>query len=154
SVAAVEQLEGALRSWSYLNWVSSPAELYTLHIGGMVVVALFTLGWFTPVTSMLSLVVMLSTVHRAPMITTLVEPVVTMVLFYLCLGPAGPVAGIYRWFTRQPLPERSIWAAVPLRLLQIHLVLLYAVMGLSKLMSDSWWNGTGVWWLMTRSESA
>jgi hypothetical protein len=45
------------------------------------------------------------------------------------------------------------WSSVPLRLIQVHLCLLYATMGLSKLMSDSWWNGTGVWWLMARPES-
>ena len=152
-VEAVNQLEGELRSWSYLDYFTTSSELLTIHILGMIVVALFTLGWFTPITSVLSLLVMLSTAHRAPMITTLVEPVVTMVLFYLCLGPAGPIAGLVRVFTQQPTDRVSTWSTVALRLLQIHLALLYATMGLSKLLSESWWNGTGVWWLMARPES-
>lgn len=152
-VEAVNQLEGELRSWSYLDYFSASSELLTVHILGMVVVALFTLGLFTPVTSVLSLVVMLSTAHRAPMITTLVEPVVTMVLFYLCLGPAGPIAGTVRLFTQQPKTRVSSWSAVALRLLQIHIALLYLTMGLSKLMSVCWWNGEGTWWLMARPES-
>lgn len=150
---AVNQLEGELRSWSYLDYFTASGELLAVHIAGMVAVALFTLGWLTPVTSVLSLLVMLSTVHRAPMITTMVEPVVTMVLFYLCLGPAGPLAAIARRLTGQPIDRVSAWSTVALRLIQIHLVLLYATLGLSKLMSEGWWNGTGVWWLMARPES-
>jgi hypothetical protein len=124
-----------------------------LQVGGIVVVGMFTLGLFTPITSVASLAVMLSTVHRAPMLTSLVEPVVTMVMFYYCLGPGGPIAWIVGKLYNRPVERVSSWATVALRLVQVHLCLLYATMGLSKLMSDAWWNGTGVWWLMARPES-
>ncbi len=143
----------SLRGWSYLDYFTSSTELLSVHVLGIAVVALFTLGWLTPATSLLSLVVMLSTVHRAPMITTLVEPVVTLVLFYWCLGPGGPIAWAARAITRQPMQRVSVWASVSLRLIQVHVALLYGTMGLSKLLSDTWWNGTGIWWLMARPES-
>jgi hypothetical protein len=152
-VSAVNQLEGTLRGVSYLDHFTSPTELLLLQIGGMVVVAMFTLGLFTPITSVASLVVMLSTVHRAPMLTSLVEPVVTMVMFYYCLGPGGPIAWVVSKINNRPIERVSSWATVALRLVQVHVCLLYATMGLSKLMSDAWWNGTGVWWLMARPES-
>jgi hypothetical protein len=157
-VEAVDQIEtgtagNSLRGWSYLDYFTSSSELLTVHILGIVVVALFTLGLATPVTSLLTLLVMLSTVHRAPMLTSLVEPVVTMVLFYWCLGPGGPIAGITRLFTQQPTQRVSTWSTVSLKLIQVHLSLLYATMGLSKLLSESWWSGMGVWWLMARPES-
>ena len=53
------------------------------------VLVLFTIGAWTRVTSILSLVVFLSDVNRAPMITGLTEPVVAMLLLYLCLAPCG-----------------------------------------------------------------
>lgn len=152
-VETVNQMEGELRSLSYLDYFTSSQELLIVHVLGIVVVALFTLGVLTPFTSVASLIVMLSTAHRAPMITTLVEPVITMLMFYLCVGPAGPIAGVVRLFNQRPVEQVSTWAAVSLRLIQVHLVLLYAMMGLSKLYSESWWNGTGVWWLMARPES-
>ena len=152
-VDAVNQLEGDLRSLSYLDYFTSSTELLIAHVIGIVAVGLFTLGVLTPITSVLALIVMLSTAHRAPMITTLVEPIVTMIMFYYCLGPGGPIAGIVRIFSQRPIERVSAWSTVSLRLIQVHLVLLYVVMALSKLLSESWWNGTGVWWLMSRPES-
>jgi hypothetical protein len=153
SIDTVNQLEAYSRGFSYFDYLHSHTELLTAHIAGIVIVALFTVGLFTSVTSLLSLVVMLSTVNRAPVLTTLVEPVVTMVLFYLCLGPAGPFAAIARLITGRPIERVSTWATVSLRLLQVHLALLYATMALSKLYSAAWWSGMGVWWLMSRPES-
>lgn len=147
------EFAGNLRGWSYLDYFTAPSELLALQIVGIVVVGLFTFGVFTPLTSALSLVVMLSTVNRAPMLTTLVEPVVTMALFYLCLGPAGPIAGIAARILDRPIPLVSSWATVAVRLVQVHLAGLYLAMGLSKLLSETWWNGTGAWWLMARTES-
>lgn len=152
-VESVYQMEGELKSLSYLDYFTSTQELLIIHILGMVVVGLFTFGILTPITSVGALIVMLSTVHRAPMITSLVEPVITMLLFYICVGPAGPIAGVVRLFTQRSNEQVSTWATVALRLIQVHLVLLYAMMGLSKLMSEAWWNGTGSWWLMARPES-
>lgn len=152
-VSAIEQLEGPLHGVSYLNYFTSPTELMVLHVVGIVFVAMFTLGLFTPITSVAALAVMLSTVHRGPMLASLVEPVVTMVMFYYCLGPGGPFAWIASKFSGRPIERVSSWATVSLRLIQVHLCLLYATMGLSKLMSDTWWGGSGVWWLIARPES-
>jgi hypothetical protein len=44
-------------------------------------------------------------------------------------------------------------ATIATRLIQVHLALLVAMMGFSKLSGDVWWIGTGVWWLATRPES-
>lgn len=152
-VSAMEQLEGSLRGPTYLDYFSSPTELMTVQVLGMLAVALFTVGWLTPLTAPLSLVVMLSTVHRAPMLTSLVEPVVTLVMFYYCLGPGGPLAWVASKFTQRPIGQHSVWANVALRLVQIHVAMLYGIMGLSKLMGETWWTGSGVWWLLARPES-
>ena len=49
--------------------------------------------------------------------------------------------------------ELSTAATISLRLMQVHLSMLYGLMGISKLMTESWWNGLGVWWLLTCTES-
>lgn len=149
----VQNLEREFHSFSYLNLLHTPTELLVAHLAGMAIVALFTFGIFTSLTSVLSLAVMLSTVHRAPMLTTLVEPVLTTAMFYICLGPAGPLAWLTKKFTDRPIAQESAWATVALRLFQIHIAMLYATLGLSKLLGDTWWNGTGVWWLVARRGS-
>ena len=46
-------------------------------------------GFWSRLTSILALVVILSDIHRGPMLTSQFEPVLTMVMCYLCLGPSG-----------------------------------------------------------------
>jgi hypothetical protein len=148
-------------SWrfSYLDFTSRPAELYVVHAAGLAVLVLFTVGLWTRITSILSLVVVLSYVHRAPMLTGQFEPVLSLVLLYLCLAPCGRTLSLDALLARRradPLrPARvdSIWANVALRLLQIHLCVVYPMMALAKLRASVWWTGQAVWWLAARPDS-
>jgi hypothetical protein len=156
-VRDIAALEG--RTFSYLNYLSTPAELYTIHLLGLAILLAFALGLWTRVTSILSLVVFLSDVHRAPMITGRTEPLVAMLLAYLCLAPCGgrfSIDSLLAARPRGPLDpdaELSTSATIATRLIQVHLVLWIAMMGFSKLTGETWWTGSGVWWLIARRES-
>jgi hypothetical protein len=155
--------------FSYLDYFHTPASLVAVQCVALGVLVAFTLGLWTRLTSVLALVVMLSSIHRAPMLTTQVEPIVTMVLFYLCLGPARAswsldrriarraAAGLGSGAVRTDRPAPSFSASLSLRLIQVHLAMLCATMGTSMLMgmgeAPVWWIGAGVWWLATRPES-
>jgi hypothetical protein len=160
----VRQVEGnsAVYQWSYFNYFQGSNELWTVYILGGLVLAAFFVGWQTRVTAPLALVTVLSTIHRAPLISSQLEPLLTMVLLYLALGPVGACLSVDAWrksragsnTTPHEEPRApSLGAGVVARLLQVHLALLYACMGLSKLFAESWWSGSAVWWLITRSES-
>jgi hypothetical protein len=161
----VEQ-QDAVFHFSYLYFTNSPSALWVMHALGMLVVVLFTMGLLTRVTSVLSLVVVLAYVHRGPIIAGPLEPVLTMVLFYLCLGPAGTYFSIdgllRRWRASQNTvlnsghkhtPDKSVAAGVVLRLLQVHLAALYVTMALTKLAGPPWWDGEAVWWLIAHTET-
>jgi hypothetical protein len=49
--------------------------------------------------------------------------------------------------------EPSVAANVGLRLIQVHLAMFYAMMGLTKLYGDAWWEGSGVWLLLAQTQS-
>lgn len=70
--------------------------------------------------------------------------------------------GVVRWWfglLRRPLPsvqeiaapagadapQPSVAANVAIRLLQVHLSIIYLVAGLSKLLGQAWWSGTAIW---------
>ncbi len=160
-VSDIAPLEAS--SFSYLNYLSTPSELWTVHLIGLAVLILFMAGWLTRITSVLALVVFLSDIHRAPMITGRTESIAAMVMCYLCLAPCG------RRFSLDGLLARraafasaagivkdqglSTSSTIATRLIQIHLALLVAMMGLSKLLAETWWSGGGVWWLIARPES-
>ncbi|HUY32716.1 MAG TPA: hypothetical protein VMV69_08025 [Pirellulales bacterium] len=150
--------------FSYLDYLDDRSGLWAAHIAGLVVLALFAAGCFTRVTSILSLVVFLSYVHRGPMLTAQVEPILAFVMFYLCLGPAGRSLSVDAWLAaRRPTVQprqttavspcpASVAATVSIRLIQVHLTLAYAMMAIGKLAGEVWWNGLGMWWLIARPE--
>ena len=161
---AVDRLTIRGGSASYLDLFSSPGELMAIQVVGLAVLVLFTLGLWSRLTSILALVVILSDVHRGPMLTSQFEPVLTMVMCYLCLGPSGASWSLDRVLARRrattALARAAVescspsWAAtISIRLMQVHLALLMATMGGAKLFGATWWVGSAVWWLATRPES-
>ncbi len=50
------------------------------------------------------------------------------------------------------VPVPTISANLALRLIQLHLVVIYAMAGLGKLQGPSWWNGMAIWRTMTAGE--
>ena len=52
------------------------------------------------------------------------------------------------------VPEPSVSANVAIRLLQIHVCIIYLMAGLSKLLGNAWWNGTAIWMTVANYEFA
>ena len=156
--AEIAPLEG--RTFSYLNYLSTPGELWAVQLLGLAALVLFTVGFWTRATSILALVVFLSDVQRAPMITGPTEPIVAMLLAYLCLAPCGRLFSVDRWLAARRGDAAlaadsalSTRATIATRLIQVHLALWVAMMGYSKLTGDTWWSGLGMWWLIARPDS-
>jgi hypothetical protein len=144
--------------WSYFDSIREPSHLWFAHLAGLAITIALTLGVYTRLTSLLTLVVILSYVHRAPMITGPWEPVLSMSLLYLCLAPCGAKWSYDSWRRRRAQDtgsqgKESAAATVAIRLMQIHLAALYFTMGMTKLAGDTWWYGEAVWWLIAHTES-
>lgn len=159
--AEIAPLEGG--TFSYLDYLSQPGDLWAAHLAGLAILVMYAAGLWTRLTSVLALAVFLSDIHRAPMITSRTESIAAMVMLYLCLAPCGLRFSIDRLWARcaartlptpaEPAGKLSTAATIATRLIQVHLALLIAMMGFSKLTGEVWWNGTGVWWLIARQES-
>lgn len=169
-IETVRQLTGTEDSaWngrlSYLMYSDNPTLLRVLHGVGLLVVAAFTVGFATRLTSVLTLAIILSYIHRGPMVSGPFEPVLTMLLFYLCFAPCGASLSVDQWLrqrrkgdsanvSRLAGVEPSMAANLCWRLIQVHVAALYLMMGLTKLGgSDVWWMGEAMWWLVAHTES-
>lgn len=159
-----------LHRFSYLSYLDSPTELWIAHALGFVVLAAFTAGFFTRTSTVLSMLVVLAYFHRAPMLVSQVEPIVAMLLFYLCFGPAGGTLSVDRWLHQRRAkretnalqrtelvgpPAPSVAATVSLRLIQLHFAAIVFMIGMAKLAggaSNVWWSGEAVWMLAARPE--
>jgi len=150
-------------AFSYLNYLHTPAQLWAAHLLGVAVLLCFTLGLFTRITSILALAVVLSYIHRAPILTGQVEPILAFLLFYLCLGPAGACLSLDA--RRKSTAGKSFHAdgngrgysfpaTISLRLVQVHTSVVYVMMAIGKLAGpegeNTWWLGDAAWWIMAR----
>lgn len=147
--------------YSILYYLAQPAELWGFQILAILVALCMTAGLFTRVTTILTLAALLSYLHRAPMIAGHQEPILAMLLFYLCLAPAGRYLSLDEFWQRrknkgQPAAAEShlsLAAAVPLRLLQVHLAAFYLMMAATKLSGDAWWNGDAIWLMLAQTHT-
>jgi hypothetical protein len=155
---------------SFLELIASPGELYAIHAAALIVAVMFTLGIYSRVTGVLLFIAVLAYVHRGPMLATPMEHVLTMALMYLCWSPCGEFLSVDAWRRRRRGPvavvetaERrgraSVIANVALRLIQVHLTIVYLMMALAKINDGvaadageyhAWWMGEAVWWLAAR----
>jgi Vitamin K-dependent gamma-carboxylase len=159
SPASVSQYlaENVPGAWSF--WIFVPDRWLTVAwAASFVCVALFTVGYASRVTAVLAWAVALSTVRRAPVALFGFDYMITTWTFYLAaFGASGHALSVDRFLLARKRraaavspnesdarPARFISANLTIRLIQLHLCLIYGSAGLSKLMAMEWWNGTAM----------
>ncbi|MDG2206720.1 MAG: hypothetical protein P8K78_02335 [Pirellulales bacterium] len=154
---------------SYLSHLDSPLHLNVAHWIGIVILGLFTIGCFSRVTAVLGLIVTLSYIQRAPLLTSEFEPLLAALQFYLCLSPCGARLSVDRYLAdrkgQSNLDEKKYFSAtLAIRLIQVHLCIVAAMMGLAKISGpgeivgaqewyDPWGTGEAVWMMISRPQS-
>lgn len=158
-IETIREISGPYRV-SLLDYFSDATSLYLIHGITLLVLIAFTVGFQTRWTSILSFVLYMTYFHRAPILTTVVEPVVAMLLLYLAIGPSGAALSVDAWLRRRKSPATaaaapSYQATLALRLIQVHTAIIYFMMFAGKSHGNFvWWNGNAVGWLTARPGAA
>jgi uncharacterized membrane protein YphA (DoxX/SURF4 family) len=153
---AVHAYHNGWYTWSYFWWLESPAQRLAAHVAALVVFALLTVGLWSRVVSILAAVATLSYIHRAPGSLFGLDQINALLAMYLCVGPSGARYSVDAWLKRRRAPgtvigqgisayDASISANIALRLIQVHMCVIYFFAGTSKLMGLAWWNGLAMW---------
>src|SRR5207249_1751001 len=131
--------------------------------GCLVVMALFTVGLWSRVTAVLAWAIVVSIARRAPVALFGFDQMIsTWALYLAAFGASGQALSMDRLFSRYPAlrpggagpgrrgagvgggvtgaPPATVSAHLSLRLIQLHLALVYGSAGFSKLMGPEWWN--------------
>ena len=137
-------------AWSYLFWVeSSPALLWTLHLAALVVFFLLTIGLFTRVTSILALVITLAYCNRSTGAWFGLDQINAFIAMYLAVGDCGAVYSVDRWLALRRganvAVEPSVSVNLGVRLLQVHMCVIYLFGGIGKMRGETWWDGSATW---------
>jgi hypothetical protein len=149
----VRSVQNSSFAWSFWWWI--PDGLHpAAHILSLVILALFMLGALTPVTSVLAYLITISYAMRAPMANYGLDQINGFAALYLAIGPSGRALSLDRLWERYkaarlgidtPPIEPSARANLALRLIQVHVCVIYVFACLSKLQGESWWNGQAIW---------
>src|SRR3954452_3679355 len=139
----------------------------------MAILALFTIGLFSRVTAVLAWAIVVSTVRRTPVTVFGFDQVVSTLALYLAVtGASGQSVSLDRFFARlreargaaagrrrdgkwvvpPGAPPASVSANLALRLIQLHLILIYGMAGLAKLQGEAWWSGMAIWGTLASGE--
>ena len=136
-------------AWSHLLWSDSPTVLWSLHVVALVAMAMLTLGLLTRAASIAAFLFTVSYANRAAGCTFGLDDVNAMLAKYLMIGPAGAAFSldglIRRWRKRPPLETQSVSANIAIRLIQLHMCVIYFFAATGKLLGPMWWEGTAMW---------
>jgi hypothetical protein len=143
-------------AWSYLAWTDSPAAIWTLHLAALAVFALLTAGAFTRVTSILAFLIAVSYCHRLTGTLFGLDQINVFIAMYLMLGSAGGVWSVDRWLAKRrgefALPRPAVGTNIAIRLLQLHMCVIYLFGGIGKMRGEFWWDGSAMWLAIASAE--
>lgn len=141
--------------WSHLYWVTNSTTLWTVHVLALCVFACLLVGFKTRVASILAFLLTVSYAHRAAGALFGLDQINGFLALYLAVGPSGDAFSVDQWLRKrkgQKAKGPSVGANVAIRLIQLHLCVVYLFAGLGKLLGESWWDGTALWGAFANQE--
>lgn len=140
--------------------VTDPVWIWIIHLSILTVMVLFTVGYQTSITSVLSWLGALCYMHRSQPTLFGMDTMTNILLLYLSIGyffisAGGTALSLDRWLAVRRLrrlglkhidPPAPAWSArLALRLIQIHFCFIYLASGTAKLQGSTWWSCTALW---------
>ncbi|MGH7134381.1 MAG: HTTM domain-containing protein, partial [Pirellulales bacterium] len=138
-------------AWSYFWAIKSPALLWLAHLAAVVVFAMLTVGMFSRVMSVLAYLAAVSYVNRVPGALFGLDQINCLLAMYLMIGPSGAAYSLDRLRVPRgadglrPPAQPSTSANLAIRLIQVHMCVIYFFAAMGKLRGDSWWAGDAMW---------
>src|SRR5437868_790271 len=139
-VQAQKPLAEGMPLWSVWFHVEDPGWVVAVHVCFLIAMFLFTIGFATRVTAVITWVGVITYIHRTLTTVFGMDAIMTILAFYLMIAPSGATLSVDRliarwWARRKGLPEPVVRPLVSanftLRLMQIHLCIIYLASGLS-----------------------
>lgn len=158
-----------LAGWYRLSiWlvVQEPFWMWMLQGAFLACMFCYAIGFCSRPMSVIAWFAHLSYVTRGYNIWFGMDCILLFILFYLMFAPTGAALSVDRLLARYRAlkkagkpsaglePEPSWAANVVLRMIQIHMGIVYLCSALSKLQGPAWWNGMASWRSMNTQEFA
>jgi len=137
-------------NWTHFAYVQTPKLMWAVHCVALVVFFLLTIGLFSRVMALLAFLFAVSYANRiTPGAYFGLDKVNCMLAMYLMLGPCGARYSVDRlWRLRRGGPTEvpaSSFANLAIRLIQVHMCIIYLFSGIGKLQGEPWARGEASW---------
>ncbi len=147
-------VSGGQYAYSFWNIVPD-AWMWPVFALTMIVFTAFTVGFCTRISAILSFIAILSYVLRVPEALFGLDKLEVILVFYLAIGDSGKALSVDRLLRRRrqgPAWTPSAGANLGIRLIQVHMCMIYFFAGISKLRGPAWWTGNAMWLALANSE--
>lgn len=133
---------------SIYDLATTDAALWGIHLAGLVVLVLYTLGWRTTVTKWLALLAVVSLYHRDRWVMDSGDKLLRLSTLYMALVPCGAAWSLdsRRRLRRTGIQACALVPSVAHRLVQLQLAWMYFHAGWGKAWHGSWQQGTALYW--------
>jgi hypothetical protein len=137
-------------NWTHFHWVQSPKLMWTIHIVALGVFFLLTIGLFSRVMALIAYLFAVSYANRiTPGAFFGLDKINCMLALYLIVGPCGARYSVDRlWRLKRGGPTEvpaSALANLAIRMIQVHMCIIYLFSGIAKLGGFSWVTGEATW---------
>ena len=130
--------------WSWYFAAQTPTATWLLAVLSFLAAISLSVGFFTRTAACIAFAGYVSAVNRAPLNTFGFDDALGIMLLPMIIGNAGARFSIDSLFKKvRPVP--NIETTIAMRLIQVHLCILYFFSGCGKLLGASWWEGTALW---------
>ena len=107
-------------------------------------------GLWTRVVSILAWIITVAYCHRLTGALFGLDQVNVMLAMYLMIGPSGAAYSVDRWLARRKTPNLGpppalVSANLAIRLIQLHMCIIYLFGGIGKMRGLAWWLGDAFW---------
>jgi hypothetical protein len=147
--------DGTNYTWSYWYFVDSPGMVWMLHMLGLLIFFLYTIGCYTRITAVLAWLVTVSYSHRLVGMQFGLDQINAFMVMYIMLGESGQVYSFDAWRQHKnliPTATAQVSTNIAVRLLQLHLCVIYLFGGISKMRGELWWDGSASWFAFANYE--
>ncbi|MEM8863934.1 MAG: HTTM domain-containing protein [Planctomycetota bacterium] len=143
--------------FSYFDYLGDGWLLWLVHCLNLIVFFCLMIGLFSRTMAVIAYVSAVSyATHVTPGAFFGLDKINCLLVMYVMLGPCGARYSIDRlWKLRKGGSREtppSISANVALRLIQLHMCVIYLFSGLGKLQGELWWNGSATWFAIASVE--
>ena len=133
-------------AWSHFDLCTTPGMIWAAHIVALVVMLLFALGFWTRTTGVVTALFVISYANRATGALFGLDQIAGFLVLYLAISNCGDSFSIAkRLGIGKAQIKSSIGNNIAIRLIQIHLCIVYLFAGLGKCQGEKWWNGEAIW---------